>query len=170
MKLFGNRLRLDRQTERTTIRWSRLNSFDLIVAFMFPLSCIWGIASARGMEEVWGMDVRPMNTPATLIFWSATALMLLHVLFNRQVSLAIGPDHLTYRKRAFPPSAQTITLQSISTIKVEEKDDPIAESSNNITPTNCKLTILSGMARPIKIRGLSMEDMLTVRDEIHERM
>ncbi len=59
-------------------------------------------------------------------------------------------------------------MNAVANITLEEKDDPIAESSGNMTPTICKLTIHSAAGKRIRIRGLSMEDMEQIRDLIEE--
>jgi len=167
MKLFSKkRLRIREKDGTTVIQWRKLTVVSLIVVFIIPMSSIWAIGSAMGKEEIIGLRVLPMSLMATVLLWSCIALMSLHVLFNQSSKLVINAHQLSYRKRAFPPISKTIPLNAVASITLEEKDDPIAESSGNMTPTICKLTIHSGTGKRIRIRGLSMEDMETVRDLI----
>lgn len=101
--MLGPQLQIDRNADRTRVTWYRLSVIEIMLAFVLLIGVVWGIGSAAGAEEILGLRILQMTTFATLIYWTITAVLTVHLLFNRKSQLHIDASGLTLRKRPFPP-------------------------------------------------------------------
>jgi hypothetical protein len=165
VKLFGRkRLQIKKGELKTAISWSRLSMLDLLLLVMVPMSITYGIASASGAEEIFDSRVIPMNLLATVIFWSIVLLLTLHLIFNRANRLEISAEGVHYKNGRFPAITHSFTMRTISNVEVKEKEDNFAESPTGQDLTTHPLYINCTSGKRIRIKGLSQDDALLIRD------
>jgi len=158
-------LKIDQREAVTTIRWNHLGVAEVIGWVAVPMMAVWGIASARGLEMVFGMRVLPMSALATSIYWSGLAVVALHLTFNRRVQLTSSQDEITYAFRLFPAVRRTWPREQLASVLVQTREDSIAETgAAGQSIENTRLIIRLHDTRDLVIRGLSDEDAKLVRE------
>lgn len=165
MKLFTKqRLQIKKKPSSTRIQWWRVSFFDVILLVWIPLMIIWGVASANGAEEVIGISVLQMNPMATLIYWGVLALLLSHMAFNRRVILLVDKKKLVYRKRFFPPKRIKLNVKQISSITIDEWEDPIAETpAAGQSIIDFRVVIKVRDHKTVTVKGFGESDAETIK-------
>lgn len=167
--LLGNRLKIDRRDGVTTIGWGHVGVVEIFGWVLVPMMTAWGIASALGRDMVLGMRVIPMNSLATVIYWSGLALLVLHLAFNRRVELTSADDRISYQFRRFPGVRRTWPREHLAAVLVSTREDPLAESPAGIQRVeNTQLRVRVHGASDLVIRGLSDDDARQVKAHLEQ--
>ena len=153
------------------IRWWKFDFLSIFLAFYLFIHFLVAIAGALGYKEVWDIEVVEFSRKGTILWWSLGGLGLLHLLFNRVVSLKITENENVYRIGFIPGVIKRFKSSNIKNIDIKTRTS-LAESPTGTEDMDYFILriYLKGRRRPVRIRGLSKEDALRVKEQLERVM
>lgn len=168
MKIFSKkRLQIVDSPESVLIRWWKLSGFDIVLFVFLCVHTIYGLGIAFGFEKVLDVRAIELNSMGWMVYWVVAILGWMHVFFNRIVSLNLSSQSHSYKVGIIPGVKARFHPSDINECRLVRKVDHFAEvpvTYDNLDSYHLEIYLVD-RKRPLKIKGLSQEDALFVKDQ-----